>query len=238
MCRSLYQKDYRNKKLQENPNYRKEYYTLRKQKLSDVFSKKVLKSGYISPETGLVFLGYNAFNKNGETWITVESFEKRKSKQAKYRKDNNEKVTSAQRKWYQDNKEKAFYSHNKYEKSRRLTDPSFRFAQSIRAQFRFCLKNGIGKNGSTSKEIFNSLGYSVEELRYHLESQFDPNMNWGNYGQWHVDHIQPVCSFSFYSFFDEEFKKCWSLSNLRPLWASLNVTKAQEDKKKSVRVKK
>ena len=70
------------------------------------------------------------------------------------------------------------------------------------------------------------VGYTVEDLRRHLERQFLPGMTWGNYGDWHIDHIQPVSSFGFESPDSPEFLACWALTNLRPLWARDNIMKA------------
>jgi hypothetical protein len=78
--------------------------------------------------------------------------------------------------------------------------------------------------------VFSLLGYSLEELMSHLQSQFQEGMSWNNYGEWHIDHIKPVCSFNFQSKHDAEFKLCWQLSNLRPLWAKDNLRKGAIDK--------
>jgi hypothetical protein len=41
--------------------------------------------------------------------------------------------------------------------------------------------------------------------------------------KWQIDHIIPHSTFKYASMEDEEFKKCWALSNLRPYSAKLNV---------------
>jgi hypothetical protein len=35
-------------------------------------------------------------------------------------------------------------------------------------------------------------GYSVADLKEHLETRFTEGMTWENYGKWHVDHIRPL----------------------------------------------
>lgn len=55
-------------------------------------------------------------------------------------------------------------------------------------------------------------------------------MAWENYGKWHVDHIKPKCSFVYLSEKDSQFIECWSLANLRPLWAIDNLQKSAKDK--------
>jgi hypothetical protein len=70
------------------------------------------------------------------------------------------------------------------------------------------------------------LGYGVEELKAHIERQFLKGMTWGNIDRWHLDHIVPAASFNFSSYEDEEFKACWALTNLRPLWSEENQRKS------------
>ena len=60
--------------------------------------------------------------------------------------------------------------------------------------------------------IFDLVGYSVEELIINLESKFEPNMTWDNYGRkpgikcWEIDHIIPESLFNYSSFSDDDFK--------------------------------
>ena len=72
------------------------------------------------------------------------------------------------------------------------------------------------------------VGYTIEDLKKHLESKFKDNMNWDNIGKWHIDHIKPVSSFNFKSFTDYDFKECWELKNLQPLWAKDNLSKGSK----------
>ena len=73
--------------------------------------------------------------------------------------------------------------------------------------------------GNKAEQHWEDLvGYTLQELREHLESQFDENMNWNNQGKyWEIDHIIPKNLFHFDSADSKEFKICWSLMNLRPL---------------------
>ena len=73
-----------------------------------------------------------------------------------------------------------------------------------------------------------AVGYTVSELKQHLESQFTEGMSWGNYGEWHIDHIIPQSFFRFSSLDDVEFKMCWRLENLQPLWAIDNIVKSDK----------
>lgn len=75
------------------------------------------------------------------------------------------------------------------------------------------------------QRFFDTVGYTILDLKSHLESQFSSAQSWDNYGYkgWHVDHKIP------YSWFDtsdpRQFIKCWALNNLQPLWAYENFSK-------------
>lgn len=70
------------------------------------------------------------------------------------------------------------------------------------------------------------LGYTLAELRAHLERQFVNGMGWHVRGRdgWHIDHILPKRCFDLTTV--EGVRKYWALSNLQPLWASDNLKKA------------
>lgn len=83
-------------------------------------------------------------------------------------------------------------------------------------------------HGTKSKRWEILVGYSLEELKNHLESQFKDGMKWENYGVkgWHIDHVKPKSLFKIVSEDCSEFKECWALSNLQPLWGADNIRKS------------
>ena len=76
------------------------------------------------------------------------------------------------------------------------------------------------------------VGYTVADLKLHLESQFEDWMNWENYGnkkgQWSIDHIIPISYFKNIATNEIEFRECWSLKNLRPLNHIENIRKGNK----------
>lgn len=52
-------------------------------------------------------------------------------------------------------------------------------------------------------------------------------MNWSNYGKggWDIDHKKPISYFQINSYEDQEFKNCWMLANLQPMWGTDNYSK-------------
>jgi hypothetical protein len=104
-------------------------------------------------------------------------------------------------------------------------NPKLRLTNSFRSYIYQTLKRlAVAKNS----RAFSILGYSPSDLRAHIERQFLPGMSWVNYGEWHVDHIRPLASFCYVSTEDDDFKQAWALSNLRPLWASDNMSKGAQ----------
>ncbi len=87
------------------------------------------------------------------------------------------------------------------------------------------LKQRTASKTTSTGSILSLLGYSIEHLQCHLESQFQQGMAWENYGEWHIDHIVPDSWFEYKTINDEGFKKSWSLVNLQPKWAKDNLKK-------------
>lgn len=112
-----------------------------------------------------------------------------------------------------------------------FTDPARRLRHNVSCAIRDALTlRGGGKRGHSA---FEYLPYTIEDLKAHIESQFEDWMTWKNYGgpnnsaqkTWHIDHIKPQSSFRFTSLEDKQFTECWSLSNLRPLEKRANMEK-------------
>lgn len=110
--------------------------------------------------------------------------------------------------------------YNEWYRNKLRNDVSYRITSHMRTLMHRAL--GKAKAGRSWKTFVD---YSLEELMAHLERQFLPGMTWENKGEWHIDHILPRSSFQYDSPDDEQFKACWALSNLRPLWAQENLTK-------------
>jgi lysophospholipase L1-like esterase len=94
--------------------------------------------------------------------------------------------------------------------------------QSVRTQIGMIVRGKFDGRG-----LLRRLGYSRDELITHIERQFARGMTWANYGMngtgWELDHIRPCASFDLTD--DAQFAECWSLANLRPMWAVANRSK-------------
>lgn len=122
-------------------------------------------------------------------------------------------------------------SKNKKEyRKYRFENPLIKLQHNVGCAVRDAIKF---RNGKKSGRTFNHLPYSVEDLKKYLENQFEPWMNWDNYGgknnckrkTWHIDHIIPQSQFPYKSMDDQLFQECWRLDNLRPLEKISNIRK-------------
>jgi len=161
---------------------------------------------------------------------------KRSSYHKKYRDSHKEEIKSYNQQYYQENKVELNSAHNEYIKDLRNNDTLFKLKDNISKCINRALRrNFSSKNGESSSEY---LPYSIQELKQHLEKQFDPWMTWNNWGTynkdswkdsdpttwtWNIDHIIPRSFLPYASMEDDNFKKCWALENLRPLSSKRNV---------------
>ena len=147
--------------------------------------------------------------KNYDKWYSNNK-EYRKEYLKEYREKNIEKIREVKR---------------NYERHRKSTDPIYKLINNFRTAIYQVLKeNNVQKNG----HYFEVLQYTPDELISHLENQFKDGMTWGNYGDWHVDHILPISIHNIQEIGDDEFMKCWSLSNLQPMWGEDNIRKSNK----------
>jgi len=111
---------------------------------------------------------------------------------------------------------------NELRRNRRRHDPAYRLVTCLRARCRDFL-TGSSKSAPT----LELLGCSLEHLRAHLQSQFEPGMAWDNHGFgpscWHIDHIRPCASFDLSD--PAQQRECFGYKNLRPRWHFDNLSK-------------
>lgn len=164
----------------------------------------------------------------------------RKAWDAAYRERNPQKVKDAVKKHYENNPEawerkKATAEQWRRDNPDRVKEIKIKSQKkrSKKAEVRIhsnvsrAIRSGLAKGRKEGKSTFDILGYTREKLMEHLEKQFEPGMSWDNYGLhgWHIDHIIPKVLFHFQAVTDIDFKRCWALDNLRPMWATDNRKK-------------
>jgi len=141
----------------------------------------------------------------------------------KYEEKNKQTIIERKREYRKKNKEILNEYRRIYRINRKLLDPVYKLKNSIRRNINNCFKrNRFSKNSTTNK----ILGCSFEELKFHLESKWEPWMNWDNYGLyngaegygWDIDHIVPLSS----AITEEETINLNHYTNLQPLCGYMN----------------
>ncbi len=171
--------------------------------------------------------------------------EERKNYGKKYRQNHKIEKKECNIKYYQNHPEKRKEHYNNQIKYRKEYDLNHRVEinkrqkeycktrYKIDARFRLTriISVAINKSLHGNKKGHHSedlLGYTVEDLKRHLESQFTEDMDWSNYGLWEIDHRIPISAFNFSSSEHQDFRRCWALSNLQPMWKSENKIKSDK----------
>ena len=133
-----------------------------------------------------------------------------------YREDNKDKIKEYKKIYSAVNKDKI----KEYNDNRLKTNINYKLSKNLRARLNRAIKNNQ-KSGSAVKD----LGCSISELKTYLESKFQPDMTWENYGLygWHIDHIKPLASFDLSD--RKQLLEACHYTNLQPLWATDNLTK-------------
>jgi hypothetical protein len=135
----------------------------------------------------------------------------------KYSKSDPIKTRERIRKYRARTKEKWKKWNREYMSKKKKLDISFKIRCILSSRITNALK-GKGKSQSTKR----LLGCSLEEFKKYIESKFEDNMTWNNYGEWELDHIRPCASFDLIN--PEEQSKCFHFTNIQPLWETTDIS--------------
>jgi hypothetical protein len=231
-CVKAYNKQYRAEHKDEIALQRKEYNLLNKEKIA-LYNKTVYDA---DPEK---------CKAQHKKWY-LENKDRVAANWQIYYQNNRDALLAYASQRRQDNKEAISKKANIYVMNKYRTDPVFKLRRNISTTINKMLNSqGETKRGAS---IMQYLDWSIEELFNHLENLFSrpsnltPDgkvwMNWTNRGVynletwddndpntwiWHLDHIVPKSMTPYSSMADENFRKTWALSNLRPLSAKQNI---------------
>ena len=151
----------------------------------------------------------------------------------KFNEENKERLTTYFKENYAKKKQDPEWVAKRNERVRaRRKDPNSWFNtahQKITGTWRSRLHYALRYKGASNLDhLFTIVGYTHDNLKQYIESQFKDGMSWSNYGEWHIDHIRPISSFNYTTTDCADFKKCWALENLQPLWDRDNRRKSNK----------
>jgi hypothetical protein len=195
---------YRNSCKECQKNYGNEYYILNK----DNINKKNKK--------------WKGENKELIKEISKKYYEDNKDyillKSSIYFQENKDKIRETKREYYKNNKEIILNNKKEYIKNRKKTDKLYHLTMVIRS----LIKSSFYNKNFNKPRTLNVIGCSYSEFKVHIESLFKDNMNWENYGEWHLDHKIPAS----WAKTEEELYKLNHYSNFQPMWAFDNQSKS------------
>lgn len=146
------------------------------------------------------------------------------NRQKKYRQNNPDKMRAVDRK----TRIKNWKARVDYRRNKRHTDPMFKLKHNLQVRFQMAIKSKYFCKDSHFKDY---IGYTLPELKLHIENQFKEGMYWNNHGKWdaavkrwQIDHIIPLDSAKT----PEELYKLCHYTNLQPLWAAENFQKGKK----------
>lgn len=180
----------------------------------------------ILKDNNIVLRKSGRLNLGGKSEADKRYYKKNKNKISNYysnwQSKNRNHLREYHRQWRIKNLDHLRETKRNYEKTRKSKDPVYKLISNFRTAICTVLKE---HNIVKYNHYFEALGYTQQDLINHLDSLLNDGMTWENYGKWHVDHKIPIDAFNFMSMNDPEFKKCWSLENLQPMWEEENISK-------------
>jgi len=222
------QKEYRQKNRDRTVKYLRNYYQENKEEMNEKGRQYYKDNKEWVDEKNKQWREENKdYVKQYNDLYYLENKEEIKQRVREYSKNNKEKIYQYKQEYRQRPEVKE--RRNQQDSTRRKEDPVYKIRSSVsRSVNRAIKRNGSRKEGS----ILKHLPYSINELKEHLENQFEDWMNWSNYGsantynkRWNIEHIVAHSKFHYDSMKHPNFRKCWALKNLRPMDARENSSK-------------
>lgn len=209
LCEQVTNKEWADKNREKTEKAKKQYRERNKERL-DAKSKKWRED---NPERD---------KENRKKWYE-KNIDSIKQKRKKYREENRESIKNKQAEYRK--RPEVIERHRNYikdyNKNKYANDENYKVMTVMRDHLRRINNKCRGiKEGSTTEV----LGYSVDQYKKYLESCFQEDMSWDNYGKlWHIDHSTPITRYIKSGVTDPKIIN--SLSNLIPMWKEHNLDK-------------
>lgn len=107
---------------------------------------------------------------------------------------------------------------NIFFKNSKEIDPVYKLICNIRSYISYIYKNF---NIKKTEKTITILGCTPIEFKMYIESKLKEDMNFENYGEWHLDHIIPIS----HAENEHDVYRLNHYTNFQPLWAFDNLSK-------------
>lgn len=159
-----------------------------------------------------------------------------KIQKKQYNALNQERLKFKKKDYYEANREHLKEQMRSYHKSRIvISNAKSKDKYSSNIEYKLCknLRNRLNiaiKNNQKNGSAVSDLGCSIDELKKHLESLFEPGMTWENWSinGWHIDHKIALCYFDLSD--REQFLEACNYKNLQPIWAKDHYKKSAKER--------
>lgn len=177
---------------------------------------------------------YYLKNKEKETKRNTAYYDSHKKQYKDYSKEwhlkNKKRRNKDSHDNYINNKDSYRERDRKWKQEKRINDSIYKLNSNMSLSIAHDLK------GKKDRFHWESLAqYTLIDLKKNIESKWTEGMSWDNYGKqkdgtwgWEIDHIIPKSKWNITSNNCEDFKKCWALENLQPLWKLTKVINGVE----------
>jgi hypothetical protein len=185
--------------------------------------REQIKSPEIAAKRKAAAAAYVASGRNAErnrAWRS-RNLDNARASTAAWKERNPEKRREGDQRWRDENRDKVRAKQRRAD-AKIQQSPIHVLNKRIKGRIRELLRGDFAP-GTIGKH----LEFTKAELVAHIGRQFTRGMTWERLlaGEIHVDHIVPIAAFNIKAIGDAEFRACWALGNLRPLWAVENWAK-------------
>jgi hypothetical protein len=153
---------------------------------------------------------------------------------------NREKINIIKQKWKKNNPDKikqynkTYFERNPEMRKKHIRDHNRKWKEHpIKNVIQSLRKHNAGRCRTLkSKKLFRHdtlIGCDGETFKKYIESKFEPNMKWENYGRggWVLDHIKRLADFDLS--IPSEQLKAFSYKNLQPMWEDKHLEKTAKE---------
>jgi hypothetical protein len=151
-----------------------------------------------------------------------------KCKPCQYEYNKRYNYSESKKQYYQSNKSKLKAQIMAWNKTKRESDPIFKFSGGVRVLIRESFKRACSGVHVKSTKTQSILGCSMDEFIIYIQSKFQPGMTLENHGagagKWNIDHTIPISSAQC----EGDIIKLNHYTNLQPLWFEDNMAKGNK----------